>query len=156
MSEPIFDGYRPQPGAYDELFAAPGQVRPEYQRAAGALGAWTREQFAAAQGLAERALLNQGVTFSVYADQRGTEKIFPFCLVPRLVSGAEWARLERGLVQRVMAIEAFLDDVYGAQRILKEKAVPPELVLGAKGYEPKLVGVRPPGGIRVHVAGIDL
>jgi uncharacterized circularly permuted ATP-grasp superfamily protein len=156
VSDRIFDGYAPLPGAYDELFAASGQVRPEFHRAAGALAAWTRADFAKAQALAERALLNQGVTFSVYSDHRGTEKIFPFCLVPRLVGGADWARLERGLVQRVRAIEAFLDDVYGPQRILKEKAVPPELVLGAKGYEPKLVGVRPPGGVRVHVAGIDL
>jgi uncharacterized circularly permuted ATP-grasp superfamily protein len=73
-----------------------------------------------------------------------------------VVGAAEWARLERGLVQRVQAIEAFLDDVYGPQRILAERAVPPELVLGAKGYEPKLRGVRPPGGVRLHVAGIDL
>jgi uncharacterized circularly permuted ATP-grasp superfamily protein len=152
----LFEGYRPIAGAYDELFEGPGQLRTEFQRAAAALGSWTRDEFATAQGLAERALLNQGVTFSVYSDQRGTEKIFPFCLVPRMVGGTEWTRLERGLVQRVRAIEAFLDDVYGAQRILKEKAVPAELVLGAKGYEPKLVGVRPPGGVRVHVAGIDL
>jgi uncharacterized circularly permuted ATP-grasp superfamily protein len=156
LSEGLFDGYRPLPGVYDELFAAPGQVRPEFHRASAVLATWTRPEFAAAQGLAERALLNQGVTFSVYSDQRGTEKIFPFCLVPRVVGAAEWARLERGLTQRVMAIESFLDDVYGVQRILKERAVPPELVLGAKGYEPKLVGVRPPGGVRLHVAGIDL
>jgi uncharacterized circularly permuted ATP-grasp superfamily protein len=96
------------------------------------------------------------VTFSVYSDSRGAEKIFPVCLVPRLVGAAEWARMERGLVQRVEAIEAFLDDIYGEQRILQEKAVPAELVLGAKGYEPKLRGVRPPGGVRLHVAGIDL
>ena len=156
MSDTLFDGYRPLPAAYDELFEGPGRLRAEFQRAAAALGSWTREEFATAQGLAERALLNQGVTFSVYSDQRGTEKIFPFCLVPRMIGAAEWTRLERGLVQRVRAIEAFLDDVYGAQRILAEKAVPPELVLGAKGFEPKLVGVRPPGGVRVHVAGIDL
>jgi uncharacterized circularly permuted ATP-grasp superfamily protein len=156
VSDGIFDGYRPLTGVYDELFAGPGEVRAEFQRAAGELGAWTREEFATAQALAEKALLNQGVTFSVYSDQRGTEKIFPFCLVPRIVGAGEWARLESGLVQRVRAIEAFLDDVYGPQRILREKAVPPELVLGAKGYEPKLVGVRPPGGVRVHVAGIDL
>ena len=156
MSEALFDGYHPLPGAYDELFEQPGEVRHEFQRAAGALAPWTRSAFATAQGLAERALLDQGVTFSVYSDLRGTEKIFPFCLVPRLVAASDWARLERGLVQRVRAIEAFLDDVYGAQRILRERAVPPELVLGAKSFDPKLVGVRPPGGVRVHVAGIDL
>ena len=156
MSDTLFDGYQPIPGAWDELFAGPGEVRAEFRRAAAALAGRSREEFRHAQALAERALLNQGVTFSVYSDNRGTEKIFPFCLVPRLVGGAEWARLERGLTQRVLALEAFIDDVYGAQRILAEKAVPPELVLGAKGYEPKLRGVRPPGGVRIHVAGIDL
>jgi len=156
VSDSIFHGYSLLPGTWDELFHAPGEVRPEFRRAAGAFAARDRESLARAQALAERALLNQGVTFSVYSDQRGTEKIFPVCMVPRIVSGEEWARLERGLVQRVKAIELFLDDVYGAQRILKEKAVPAELVLGAKSFEPKLVGVRPPGGVRVHVSGIDL
>ncbi|MBK9519902.1 MAG: circularly permuted type 2 ATP-grasp protein [Anaeromyxobacter sp.] len=156
MTDELFEGYQPIPGAWDELFAAPGEVRAEFRRAAAALATRRRPEFARAQGLAEKALLDQGVTFSVYSDDRGTEKIFPFCLVPRLVSGAEWTRLERGLVQRVLALEAFIDDVYGAQRILTEKAVPAELVLGAKGYEPKLRGVRPPGGVRIHVGGIDL
>ena len=87
--------------------------RPAFRRAIDALDAHTRAGFAVCQGLAERALLNQGVTFSVYSDQRGTEKIFPFCLVPRMVSAPDWARLERGLVQRVRALELFLDDVYG-------------------------------------------
>jgi uncharacterized circularly permuted ATP-grasp superfamily protein len=152
----LFDGYQPIPGAWDELFAGPGAVRPEFRRAAAALAEKTPAEFGQAQKLAERALLNQGVTFSVYSDQRGSEKIFPFCLVPRMVGAVEWARLERGLLQRVKTIELFLDDVYGSQRILKEKAIPAELVLGAKGYEPKLKGVRPPGGVRIHVAGIDL
>jgi len=156
VSEALFDGYQPLPGAYDELFAGPGEVRGEFRRAAAALGGLERPDFARAQGLAEKALLSQGVTFSVYSDSRGSEKIFPVCLVPRLVGAAEWGRMERGLVQRVKAIEAFLDDIYGEQRILAEKAVPADLVLGAKGYEPKLRGVRPPGGVRLHVAGIDL
>jgi uncharacterized circularly permuted ATP-grasp superfamily protein len=156
VSDALFDGYQPMPGAWDELFQAPGQVRAEFRRAAAALGGRSRAEFARAQALAEKALLDQGVTFSVYSDDRGTEKIFPFCLVPRLVGAAEWQRLERGLCQRVAALEAFIDDVYGDQRILAEGAVPRELVLGAKGYEPKLRGVRPPGKVRVHVAGIDL
>jgi uncharacterized circularly permuted ATP-grasp superfamily protein len=113
-------------------------------------------ELARAQALAERSLLNQGVTFSVYDDQRGAEKIFPFCLVPRVVSAADWLGVERGIVQRIRALEAFLDDVYGEQRILESKAVPAEVILGAKHYVPKLRGVRPPHGIRIHVAGIDL
>ncbi|MFO0585455.1 MAG: circularly permuted type 2 ATP-grasp protein [Anaeromyxobacter sp.] len=156
MSDPLFHGYTLLDRTFDELFLAPGEVRPEFRRAVGPFASRELDALARAQSLAERALLNQGVTFSVYSDQRGTEKIFPVCMLPRLVSGEEWERLERGLVQRVKALELFLDDVYGAQRILKEKAVPPELVLGAKGFEPKLVGVRPPGGVRMHVAGIDL
>jgi uncharacterized circularly permuted ATP-grasp superfamily protein len=156
VSESLFTEYRPIPGAYDELFAGPGEVRAEFKRAAAALGARSIPEFAHSQALAEKALLGQGVTFSVYSDSRGAEKIIPFCLLPRLVGAAEWSRLEAGLVQRVRAIEAFLSDLYGPQRILKEKVIPAELVLGAKGYEPKLVGVKPPGKVRVHVAGIDL
>ncbi|MBL8112411.1 MAG: circularly permuted type 2 ATP-grasp protein, partial [Acidobacteria bacterium] len=120
------------------------------------LGATDAEQFARSQALAELSLLNQGVTFSVYADSRGTEKIFPFDLVPRIVAAADWKLLERGIAQRVTAIDLFLDDVYGAQRILEEGVVPRELVLGAKHFLPGLVGIVPAGGVRVHVSGIDL
>jgi uncharacterized circularly permuted ATP-grasp superfamily protein len=108
------------------------------------------------QSLAERALLNQGVTFSVYSDNRGTEKIFPFCLVPRVVTAAAWASVERGLAQRIRALQAFLDDVYGEQRFLGAPRIPSEVVLGAKHYLPELRGVTPPRGVRIHVAGIDL
>ncbi|OFX20276.1 MAG: hypothetical protein A2V77_16895 [Anaeromyxobacter sp. RBG_16_69_14] len=152
----LFAHYRPLPGAYDEAFAPAGSARPDFRRALDALGAQTPAQFARHHELADLALLNQGVTFSVYSDQRGAEKIFPFCLVPRLISAGDWAHLERGLVQRVYALEAFLDDVYGAQRILREKPLLRDLVLGSKAYLAKLMGVCPPGGVRVQVSGIDL
>ena len=77
----------------------------------------TPDTFARCQALAELALAQQGVTFSVYSDQRGTEKIFPVCLVPRVIAAADWARLERGLVQRLPALQLFLDDIYGEQKI---------------------------------------
>jgi uncharacterized circularly permuted ATP-grasp superfamily protein len=152
----LFSGYRPLPGAFDELCASDGSMRPDFERCLTALGARSAAELARCQRFAELALLNQGVTFSVYSDQRGAEKIFPFCLVPRLVSAGDWARLERGLVQRVLALEAFLDDVYGEQRILREKPLLRELVLGSKAFLPALRGVRPPGGIRIHVSGVDL
>lgn len=154
--DPLFAGYAPLAGTFDEMFLPDGRPRPEFQRLWGALEGRGRDDFARAQALAELALLNQGVTFSVYSDSRGSEKIFPFCLVPRPVGAADWARLEEGLAQRVRGVEAFLDDVYGEQRILREGVIPSDLVLAAKGYEPKLRGVRPPGGVRVHVSGIDL
>jgi uncharacterized circularly permuted ATP-grasp superfamily protein len=152
----LFSGYATLSGAFDELFGSDSRPHPESQRAVEALGACSPEQFARAQALAEIALLNQGVTFSVYSDQRGAEKIFPFCLIPRLISARDWDRLERGLEQRIRALGMFLDDLYDGQRILAEKRIPEELVLGAKGYLPHLRNVRPPGGVRIHIAGIDL
>jgi uncharacterized circularly permuted ATP-grasp superfamily protein len=152
----LFEGYRPPPDTYDELFDAAGHPRAEVAGVVEALGAASAADFARSQALAEMGMRTQGITFSVYADARGTEKVFPFDLVPRVVTAADWAHLERGIAQRVAAIGHFLDDVYGEQRILRDGVVPAELVLGARQYLPVLRGIRPPGGVRVHVAGIDL
>ena len=151
----LFAGYQALAGAFDELFVE-GGARDGYARVVGLLDQVAAGEFARSQQLAEVALLNQGVTFSVYADSRGTEKIFPFCLVPRPVSARDFAHLDRGLCQRLTALGMFLDDVYGEQRILAEGRIPPELVLGAAGYRANLRGVRPPGGVRIHIAGVDL
>jgi uncharacterized circularly permuted ATP-grasp superfamily protein len=159
MSESVsglFDGYTAPPGTWDELFEAPGVPRKDVGRTVESLGATTAEAFVRCQSLAELALLNQGVTFSVYADERGTEKIFPFDLVPRILSARDWARVEKGLEQRVRALGMFLDDVYAGQRILSEGVIPREIVLGAKHFLPALAGVRPAGDVRIHIAGIDL
>jgi len=151
----LFAGYRGLPGTFDE-YLGPDGPRPEAARVLELLARMTPDELARHQQLAERALMNQGVTFSVYADQRGSEKIFPFCLIPRLVSADSFAHLERGLTQRLRALGAFLDDIYGQQRILAAGVIPAELVLGAAGYRPILRGLRPPGGVRLHIAGIDL
>ncbi|MFL5365393.1 MAG: circularly permuted type 2 ATP-grasp protein [Myxococcales bacterium] len=144
------------PGTHDELFEAPGSFRPEFKTALATFAARTVENYTRSVALAEMALLNQGVTFSVYKSDQGTEKIFPFCLLPRLISSDGWRELERGLVQRILALSLFLDDVYGEQRILAEGKIPRDLVLGAKHYLPDLRGIKPPGGVRVHLSGIDL
>ncbi|HMC94155.1 MAG TPA: circularly permuted type 2 ATP-grasp protein [Polyangia bacterium] len=114
------------------------------------------DTFARCQALAELALAQRGVTFSVYSDDRGTEKVMPVCLVPRVIGAAEWARLEKGLVQRLTALQLFLDDLYGEQRVLREHVIPTELIVGSKHYLPQLRGMKPPGGVRIHIAGIDL
>jgi uncharacterized circularly permuted ATP-grasp superfamily protein len=152
----LFEGYRCEPGAFDELLDEDGSPRRAFGKTLSVLGAMAPGAFAGAQQLAERALVNQGVTFSVYSDSRGTEKTFPLCLVPRLISAADWARLERGIEQRVRALELFLDDVYGPQKLLADGRVPREMILGAKYYLPKLHGVKAPGGVRIHIAGIDV
>ncbi|MBC7793733.1 MAG: circularly permuted type 2 ATP-grasp protein, partial [Clostridia bacterium] len=151
----LFDGYKNLDNTYDEL-CENGRARVEFERVTASLGNKSLEEFARCQSLAELALLNQGVTFSVYADSHGTEKIFPFCLVPRIISANDWTLLEAGITQRVKALELFIDDLYTEQRIIKDNAVPADLVLGAKHFMPQLKGLKPPGGVRIHISGIDL
>jgi uncharacterized circularly permuted ATP-grasp superfamily protein len=153
----LFDRY-PQaalPGTYDEMFDG-DRARPPFARVAALLAKMSPDELARAQQLAETALLQQGVTFSVYGDARGTEKIFPFCLLPRLIAASDWSPLERGLQQRLRALSAFLDDIYGEQKILTAGVVPAEMILGAAGYRPMLRGIKPPGGVRIHISGVDL
>jgi uncharacterized circularly permuted ATP-grasp superfamily protein len=151
----LFGAYPPLPGTFDEMFEN-GAARAAFARVAQLLDAVRPDEFARAQALAEHALLQQGVTFSVYGDSRGTEKIFPFCLLPRLIAGSDWSRLERGLQQRIRALGMFLDDIYGEQKIIASGIVPAEMILGAAGYRPMLRGIKPAGGVRIHIAGIDL
>lgn len=154
--ENLFSSYTPLAGAFDELIGSGAAPRAFCQRTIESLGAFTPETWHHAQKLAEVALLNQGVTFSVYSDQRGTEKIFPFCLMPRIIAYDDFTRLEKGLKQRLSALHHFLDDIYGAQLMLRDNPVLRELALGAKHYLPVLQGIKPPGGVRIHIAGIDL
>jgi uncharacterized circularly permuted ATP-grasp superfamily protein len=156
MEAGLFDGYRSLAGTYDEMFGVEGSPRSCARRLHAMLNGLSPREFARHQGLAELSLYNQGVTFSVYSDTQGTEKIFPICLVPRVIGASEWAELQRGLVQRVAALNAFLDDMYGRQLILRDGTVPADLVLGAKAYEPKLREIPAPGGVRIPIAGIDL
>src|SRR3954469_12216940 len=151
----LFEAYPALAGTYDEMFdgAVP---RTAFSRVAALLDKLRPEELARAQALAETALLQQGLTFSVYGDSRGTEKIFPFCLLPRMVAAEDYRRLERGLQQRLRALGMFLDDIYGDQKILAAGVVPAEMVLGAAGYKPMLRGVKPPGGVRIHISGVDL
>jgi uncharacterized circularly permuted ATP-grasp superfamily protein len=153
----LFERYQPLEGTFDELFATDGAPLPESARAVELLDAVGRREFKARQKLADTIFLKSGITFSVYSDQTaGSERIFPFDPIPRIVSGAVWERVRRGLEQRIQALNLFLADVYGEQRILREKQVPEDLVLGAAGYVPEMRGVVPPGGVHVHIAGIDL
>jgi uncharacterized circularly permuted ATP-grasp superfamily protein len=152
----LFTSYQPLDGTYDELVTSDGSARAHTRRVYTALDALPAREFARYQSLAELSLFNQGVTFSVYSDNRGTEKIFPICLVPRVIGAAEWARAERGLVQRITALNLFLDDMYGEQKILRQGVIPSDLVLGAKAYEKSLRGIKAPGGVRIPIAGIDL
>ncbi|MGO9600922.1 MAG: circularly permuted type 2 ATP-grasp protein [Isosphaeraceae bacterium] len=152
----LFQDYRPHSKAWDELFAEPDRGHDYCQVLLDWLGRLNVREFLERRTSADLAFINNGVTFSVYSDRRGTEKIFPFDLIPRPVSGKEWDRLEAGLIQRIRALNTFLDDVYHNQRILAEGVVPADLVLGSKGFRPEMVNFSPPGKQYVHVVGTDL
>lgn len=152
----LFDGYAPHHTAWDELFAAASTPHPHCETLVERLGRLHLSEFQSRRANADLAFVNQGITFSVYSDQRGVEKIFPFDLIPRTIPASEWVILEAGLVQRVKALNLFLHDVYHDQRILKEGVIPTELVLGSKGFRKEMIGFTPPGGVYVHICGTDL
>ena len=153
---PLLDGYTPLPKTYDELFGSTGAPREEVADLVAQLDQLGQLEFLMRQKLAEDALFRGGVTFSVYSDSRGQEKIFPFDLIPRAISARAWDTIERGLIQRVTALNLFLTDLYDGQRILKEDRIPEALVFGTTGYLKELHGIRPREGVYINIAGIDL
>jgi uncharacterized circularly permuted ATP-grasp superfamily protein len=149
-------------GFFDEMFEAPrrGEVacrpRPQYARLAEALARFGPDEFRRRCGLADRSLMHQGITFTVYGDQRGVERPWPLDLIPRILTAAEWDGLERGLHQRITALNAFLHDVYHDGRILADRIIPRELVVSASGYRPEMLEAEVPGGVYCHIVGTDL
>jgi uncharacterized circularly permuted ATP-grasp superfamily protein len=149
------DGYDTG-GFYDEMFDADGTPRTASALLAQRLEALPLEELQRRRQAAERALLTMGITFNVYGDAAGTEKIFPFDIVPRIVTAADFAPIERGLAQRIRALNLFIDDVYHDQKIVKDGVVPRDLLETSKGFLPACVGLSPPRGVWCHVTGTDL
>jgi len=145
------------PGAfYDEMFDPERRPRSGCELLARTLSALPDDDLVRRQRSAERALLHMGITFSVYGHERGTEKILPFDLVPRVVHAREWAKLERGLAQRTRALNLFIDDVYHGRKIINDGVVPAEIVESATSYLPGCRGLDPPRGVWCHINGSDL
>jgi uncharacterized circularly permuted ATP-grasp superfamily protein len=141
---------------FDEMFEARGHPRPHYQALYENLLTLAPEALEERNRVANSFFLTQGIGFTLYGDEQGTDRIFPFDLVPRIVPADEWARIESGLEQRLRALNHFLDDVYHDQRIVAAGVLPGELVFGSKGFRREMIGVDPPGRIYAHVGGIDL
>ena len=152
----LWSAYTPHDKAWDELFDHHCEPHDHCDPLVRWLGRMATGEFQERRQTADLVFINQGITFSVYADRRGVEKIFPFDLIPRPIASKEWVRLEAGLQQRVKAINLFLYDVYHDRRILREKVVPEELVLKSKCYRPEMIGFDPPGKQYVHIVGTDL
>ena len=141
---------------FDEMFEAVGRPRPHYHALLEELASVRPEELQRRQLDADRAFLTQGITFTVYGDEQGTERIFPFDLLPRILTAGEWTTLERGLAQRLTAINLFLKDIYNEGRILAEGVVPRELVFSCRHYRREMRGVKVHRDAYVSVAGTDL
>jgi uncharacterized circularly permuted ATP-grasp superfamily protein len=150
-----FDTYKTD-GFYDEMFQPDGTPRPFSRVLFQRIAALNDGELRRYQQAAEQALFRMGITFNVYGDEAGTEKIFPFDIIPRIVTGEEWSRIDRGLRQRVHALNLFIADIYDGQKILKDGVIPPELILTAKSFRKQCIGLKPPKDIWCHITGTDL
>ena len=150
----LFDGYTLT--GYDEMFASRDRVRPPYEALYDQLNGLGSDELDRRHRAADLMMRHQGITFTVYGRDKGVERIIPFDPIPRLIAPDEWDRIERGLKQRVRALNLFIHDVYHDRLIFHDRIVPPELVLGASGYRRECLGLRVPRDIYMHISGIDL
>src|SRR3954449_4048605 len=151
----IFDGYNSVGSyakAFDEMFEADGNVRGPYKGIFAELAPSDASELAARADALGRAFVDQGITFSL----SGQERPFPLDLVPRVIAASEWTKLERGIVQRVRALEAFLADIYGDAEIVRDGVLPRRLITSCEHFHRAAAGLNPPNGVRIHVAGIDV
>ncbi|WP_157384458.1 circularly permuted type 2 ATP-grasp protein [Nitratireductor soli] len=140
---------------FDEMRLG-GQARPPYEDYQSWFGRQDPKRLSQKSGDAERVFRRTGITFAVYGDTEAAERLIPFDIVPRIISGKEWRRLVQGIEQRVQALNAFLDDIYHRQEILRAGRIPKEIVAGNAAFLPEMIGVRPPGGVYTHIIGVDI
>jgi uncharacterized circularly permuted ATP-grasp superfamily protein len=150
-----FEHYQTGP-FFDEMFESGCEPRAAARALVHLIETMVDGELLRRQQSAERVLLHMGITFNVYGDSAGTERIFPFDLVPRIVAAAEWNWIEQGLKQRIRALNLFIDDVYHDQSILKDGVIPAEIVRSAASFRKQCVGMNPPGGVWCHITGTDL
>ncbi len=141
---------------YDEMFGGPARARPHYERLLQRFTELKKDEFDRKRELAALTLLRQGVTFTVYSDAQGTERIFPFDLIPRIISAEEWKKIERGLEQRITALNLFLHDIYHGQSILRDGVIPKDYVWQAACFRPEFMHFSVPQDIYIHICGTDL
>jgi uncharacterized circularly permuted ATP-grasp superfamily protein len=152
-----FDTYDPENGSYyDETFAGRGHPRAGFEPLVAGIRALEPGALASRQVAAERALLSMGITFTLNDEKGNSERIFPFDVIPRVVSAREWKRIDAALRQRIEALNLFICDIYGDQKVLRDKIVPEALVMTCAEFRPQCLGFKPPRGIWCHIVGTDL
>ncbi|MBD0298097.1 MAG: circularly permuted type 2 ATP-grasp protein [Flavisolibacter sp.] len=153
--ESLINQYKCEPGTWDEMWDS-GSVRQQYSQVFHAIEQLDISVLNLKEKLAGELFMNQGITFTVYSDNAGIERIFPFDIIPRIISGAEWNVIETGIQQRLKALNLFLKDIYSEQQILKDKIVPAMLIATCPYYTREVHGIKVPYDIYVHISGIDL
>src|SRR5882757_8263308 len=151
-----FDKYNPIDGVWDEMYGADSNVREHYRKVIEYISRESADDLNKKEDLAKRLFMSQGITFTVYNSGEGIEKIFPFDIIPRIITAAEWSYIEDGIRQRLKALNLFLKDVYNSQFILKDGIVPIEMIHSCPHYLREMHGFHVPHDIYVHIAGIDL
>ncbi|HET7289577.1 MAG TPA: circularly permuted type 2 ATP-grasp protein, partial [Thermodesulfobacteriota bacterium] len=143
-------------GFFDEYFLPDGSPRDGASILLKRLEQLPGGELLRRQKATEARLFQMGVTFTVYGEEEGTERIFPFDIIPRVIEAREWESLEKGLKQRIYALNLFIDDVYNSKKIIKDGVIPEELLQTSKCYRPQCEGFKPPRGIWCHISGTDL
>jgi uncharacterized circularly permuted ATP-grasp superfamily protein len=153
----LFGEYDPgAPHFFDEVFGAVADPRAHYRLLVDEFNTLSPAELMARREAINLLFFNQGITFNVYHNDEGTERIFPFDPIPRIVPSREWATVEAGLTQRITALNLFLHDLYHDQKILRDKVIPADLVLGSRHFRREFVGVNPPRGVYIHITGTDI
>ena len=151
----LFSDYRVE-HFFDEMFSKAGVARPHYSRLLAHFKEMEASDFERKRALAAASFLSQGVTFTVYNDDQGTERIFPLDLIPRIVPAREWDLIERGLIQRITALNLYLHDIYHGQNILRDGVIPKQIVWEAAHFRPEFMHFDVPRNIYIHICGTDL
>jgi uncharacterized circularly permuted ATP-grasp superfamily protein len=151
----LFEQYNIYQGTWDEM-CHDKDIRLQYQQVFDDISQLPDEVLQQKDKLASELFMNQGITFTVYSDDAGIERIFPFDIIPRILTGAEWEHIEKGIKQRLKALNLFLKDIYSAQQIIKDKIIPAELIASCPHYTREIFGIKVPHDLYVHISGIDL
>jgi uncharacterized circularly permuted ATP-grasp superfamily protein len=155
VPESFLDLYTGTPGFWDEMKAG-GEFREPYRNVVHVLKQLNVQSLQQKEKLASELFMNQGITFTVYNDEAGIERIFPFDIIPRILTGDEWRIIEDGLKQRLKALNLFLKDIYSEQNIVHDQIIPAELIASCPHYMREVAGIQVPHDIYIHISGIDL
>jgi uncharacterized circularly permuted ATP-grasp superfamily protein len=154
-SSPLFNHYPTSKEIYDEMYNGK-EIRPHYRKLCDFLSTFQTEELTKKEEMARRLFMSQGVTFTVYSGDEGIEKIFPFDVIPRIITAVEWSYIETGIKQRLKALNHFLNDIYSNQFIIKDKIVPIDMIYSCEHYLREMHNLKVPHDIFVHISGIDI